>query len=161
VPPSSECIWHPYIPAASKLHGKRQLISPAEHEMRVAVIGLGNAGTTLHLPALAGLQGVEAVGAMDLDPARREQGKAKFGIPVFSDFDELLSQARPDVVMVGTPPGSHADYCLRSLAAGAHVICEKPFVASLAEADRVIAAARSAKRRVALNHEFREMPIFR
>src|SRR5262245_64061254 len=44
---------------------------------------------------------------------------------------------------------------------GAHVICEKPFVASLDEADRVMAAAEAAGKRIALNHEFREMPIFR
>ncbi len=128
--------------------------------MRVAVIGLGNAGSTLHLPALAGLPGVEAVG-MDLDAARRNAAAAKFRIPVFDDFDRLLAEAKPDVVMVGTPPDSHAEYCLRSFAAGAHVICEKPFVASLAEADVVLAAAKATGRRLALNHEFREMPIFR
>lgn len=128
--------------------------------MRVAVIGLGNAGSTLHLPALAGLADVEAVG-MDLDAERRDAAAAKFNIPVFDDFDRLLADAMPDVVMIGTPPDSHADYCLRSFAAGAHVICEKPFVASLAEADLVLAAAKAAGRRLALNHEFREMPIFR
>lgn len=129
--------------------------------MRVAVIGLGNAGTTLHLPALAGLPGVETVAALDIDAERRAAALATFGVPVFDDFDTMIAEARPDVVMIGTPPGSHADYCLRSFTAGAHVLCEKPFVASLAEADRVLAAAQAAGRRVALNHEFREMPIFR
>lgn len=129
--------------------------------MRVAVIGLGNAGATLHLPALAGLSGVETVGAMDIDADRRAKAASTFGIPVFDSFDAMMETARPDVVMVGTPPDSHADYCLRSFAAGAHVLCEKPFVASLAEADIVLEAARAAGRRVALNHEFREMPIFR
>ncbi|MES2304428.1 MAG: Gfo/Idh/MocA family oxidoreductase [Gemmatimonadota bacterium] len=129
--------------------------------MRVVVIGLGNAGTTLHLPALAGLAGVATVGAMDLDADRRAKAAATFGVPVFDDFDVMMTTTKPDVVMIGTPPDSHADYCLRSFAAGAHVLCEKPFVASLAEADTVIAAARAAGRRLALNHEFREMPIFR
>lgn len=129
--------------------------------MRVAVIGLGNAGFTLHLPALAGLPGVETVGGTDLDPSRRERAAARYRIPVFADFDELLATARPEVVIVGTPPDSHAGYCIRALTGGAHVICEKPFVSSLAEADAVLEAARRAGRRVALNHEFREMPIFR
>jgi predicted dehydrogenase len=53
------------------------------------------------------------------------------------------------------------DYCLRSFAAGADVICEKPFVSSVSEANRVIDAAAAAKRSIALNHEFRAMPIFR
>lgn len=129
--------------------------------MRVAVIGLGNAGFTLHLPALAGIPGVETVGGVDPDPARRERAAARYRIPVFADFDALLAAAKPEVVVVGTPPDSHAGYCLRALAAGAHVICEKPFVSSLAEAAAVFEAARRAGRRVALNHEFREMPIFR
>jgi predicted dehydrogenase len=129
--------------------------------MRAAVVGLGNAGFTLHLPALAGLTGVHIVGAVDSDPARCRRAAARFGVPIFDHFDEMLTVAKPDVVVVGTPPGSHADYCLRTLGAGVHVICEKPFVSSLAEADQVLEAARRAGRRVALNHEFREMPIFR
>lgn len=127
--------------------------------MRVAVIGLGNAGFTLHLPALAGLPDAAVVGATDLDASRRERAAARFKVPVFPSFDQLLEVAKPEVVIVGTPPDSHADYCLRSFAAGAHVICEKPFVSSLSQADTLFEAARRAGRRMALNHEFREMPI--
>ncbi len=128
---------------------------------RVAVIGLGNAGFTLHLPALAGIAGVSIAGGCDPDPARRQRSKDRYGIAVFEEFDQLVAEARPDVIVIGTPPDSHASYCLRSFAAGAHVICEKPFVSSVAEADQVLAAARAAGKRIALNHEFREMPIFR
>src|SRR5262245_21894864 len=71
------------------------------------------------------------------------------------------ARANANVVVIGTPPDSHASYCLKAFGAGAHVICEKPFVSSLEEADRVIAASEAAGRRIALNHEFREMPIFR
>ncbi len=98
---------------------------------------------------------------MDPDEGRRQRAADRFKIPVFAEFDAMLAAARPEVVIIATPPGSHADYCLRSIAAGAHVICEKPFVSSLREADTIIAAARAAGRRVALNHEFREMPIFK
>ena len=129
--------------------------------MRVAVVGLGSAARTLHLPALAGIAGVEIVGGMDIDPARCEEAKAKFAIPVFSEFDEMVGKGKPDLIVIGTIPSSHADYCFRSFAAGAHVLCEKPFVSSLAEADQVLAAARAANRRIALNHDFREMAIFR
>lgn len=130
-------------------------------QFRVGVVGLGEAGFTLHLPALAGMTSAAVVGGCDLDAARRARAAERWRIPVFDDFDTLLREGRPDVIIVGTPPDSHAAYCLRSLAAGAHVVCEKPFMASLSEADEVIAAARDAGRRVALNHEFREMPIFR
>jgi predicted dehydrogenase len=73
----------------------------------------------------------------------------------------MLGRTKPDIVIVGTPPDSHADYCLRALDAGANIICEKPFVSSIDEADQLIDAARRAGKRIALNHEFREMPIFR
>jgi len=128
---------------------------------RVALIGLGNAGFTLHLPALASIDSASVVGACDLDAGRRARAEARWRVPTFADFDDMLARSRPDVVVVGTPPATHADYCLRALAAGSHVICEKPFVSSVEEADRVIAAARAADRCVALNHEFRQMPIFR
>lgn len=131
------------------------------HLLRIALVGLGSAGFTLHLPALAGMPDHKVVGAVDPDAARRSRAAQKFSVPVFDTFDAMLTEGKPEVVIVGTPPGTHEDYCLRAIAAGAHVICEKPFVSSIAEADRVIAAARAARRRVALNHDFREMPVFR
>ena len=129
--------------------------------MKVAVIGLGNAGYTLHLPALAGMAGIEIVGGVDVSAERRERAGAKYGLPVFSTTREMYERARPDVVCIGTPPGSHAELCLEAFSAGAHVMCEKPFVSSLSQADTVIAAAAAARKGLALNHEFREMPIFR
>ncbi|MGI9146834.1 MAG: Gfo/Idh/MocA family protein [Chloroflexota bacterium] len=129
--------------------------------MRVALVGLGNAGFTLHLPALAGLPSANVVGACDLDAVRRARAEASFRVPSFSDFDEMVARTQPDVVVIGTPPATHADYCLRALAAGSHVICEKPFASSVEEADRIIGVAKNVGRRVALNHEFRQMPIFR
>jgi predicted dehydrogenase len=129
--------------------------------MRIALVGLGNAGYTLHLPALAGISGIEVVGACDVDEGRRQRAATQFTVPVFADYGGMLADSRPDVVIIGTPPDSHADYCLQAFDAGAHVICEKPFVSSIAEADKVLAAARASGRRIGLNHEFREMPIFR
>lgn len=129
--------------------------------MKIALVGLGNAGQTLHLPALQGIPLAQVVGACDPDSARRATAAQRFGIQCHETFDQMMEACKPEVVVIGTPPDSHADYCLRALAAGAHVLCEKPFVSSLEEADAVIAAGKRAGRRVALNHEFREMPIFR
>ena len=94
---------------------------------RVAVVGLGNAGHTLHLPALAGMTDVHVVGACDIDAGRRERAATTWKVPVFDDFEDMLARANANVVIIGTPPDSHASYCLKSFAAGAHVICEKPF----------------------------------
>lgn len=128
---------------------------------RVAVVGLGSAGTTLHLPALAGMAGVSIVGVADPVERQRTFVSSQYHVPGFVDMDEMLRQVAPDVVIVATPPSLHAEQCISALGAGAHVICEKPFVTSLVEADRVIFAATTAHRQVALNHEFREMPVFK
>jgi predicted dehydrogenase len=79
---------------------------------------------------------------------------------VFPEVDELLERSRPDVVVVATPPDSHAAICLKALESEAHVICEKPFVETVVQADAVLDAARRVGRSVIVNHEFRYMPIY-
>ncbi len=128
--------------------------------MRVAVLGLGNAGYDLHLPALAGLPGISALG-VDPDAGRRERAAAQYKVPVVESLAAALASGPLDAVVVATPPSSHVEICLAALAAGAHIFCEKPFAPSVADAQRIIDAAKVANKRVALNHEFREMPIFR
>ena len=136
-------------------------INDLMNSSRIAVLGLGEAGFQLHMPALAQMAGIRIVGACDLDARRRGKAAQTWGIPVFGNFEAMLAEARPDVLIVATPPDSHARICLDAIAAGCNVICEKPFTSTLEEADTVIAAAHTAGRRIALNHEFREMPIFR
>lgn len=115
----------------------------------------------MHLPALKKMRDVQIVGASDIDPGRRDRVGAKWGTPLFDDYEAMLTDTKPDVLIVATPPDSHAEICLRALDRNVDLICEKPFVSTLAEADTVIAAADAAGRQIALNHEFREMPIFR
>lgn len=128
--------------------------------MRFASIGLGRASLLYHVPGLKRIPGTELVGGFDLSPERRESWGRETGAPTFDSVEELLERARPDAVVVGTPPDSHAELCLRAIEAGCHVYCEKPFVITTGEADRVIAAAEAADRKVAVNHQFREHPIF-
>jgi predicted dehydrogenase len=129
--------------------------------MRYGFIGLGWAARAFHVPALRELPGVELVGGVDSSEEQRTSWEQETGIPGLASFDELLERGRPDVLVIATPPDSHADLCVRALENGLHVVCEKPFVASVEDADRVLAAAAEAGRQVAINHEFREMPIYR
>ena len=129
--------------------------------MRFGFVGLGWAARSFHVPALRELPGVELVGGADSAAEQRASWQAETGIATYRSLDELMTATQPDVVVIATPPDSHAQLCVQVLAAGAHVLCEKPFVASVADADTVIEAAAAAGRRVAVNHEFREMPIYR
>lgn len=128
---------------------------------RIAVIGCGEAGYEMHLPALALMKDVTVVGACDTDATRMARAVKKFDVPAFSTVDALLGGSNPEVVIVATPPHLHTSMCLDAIAAGCHVICEKPFVPVAEEGEKIIDAANSAGVSIALNHEFREMPIFR
>ena len=127
--------------------------------VRVGFIGLGFATQWLHLPA-ARATGLTVVGGVDPSDERQRQWAALDAGRVFPDVATLLHDGRPDVVVVATPPDSHAELCVTALQAGAHVLCEKPFVETIEQADAVLEAAEQAGRFVAVNHEFRYMPIF-
>jgi predicted dehydrogenase len=127
--------------------------------MRFGFVGLGRAARLYHLPAVSALEGAQTVGGYDPSKQQRESWARDTGMRAYETLEQLLEQ-QPEVVVVATPPATHADICIQALESGAHVICEKPFVTSGAEGDRVLAAAASAGRRLAVNHQFREKPIF-
>jgi predicted dehydrogenase len=129
--------------------------------MRFAYVGLGWATRVFHLPGAKQLPSVEIVGGCDPSPEGRAWWRDATGSPAFETLDELLSRTEPEAIVVATPPDSHAALCRQALRAGMHVFCEKPFVSTVAEADDVLAVAAAARRQVAVNHQYREMPIFR
>lgn len=128
---------------------------------RIAVAGCGEAGYEIHLPALASMKNVSVVGACDLDDKRRERVAKRYGTPVFESVGEMLDQGKPEVLIIATPPDSHESVCMEGIGAACHIICEKPFVATVESGERIVAAAQENNVGIALNHEFREMPIFR
>lgn len=130
--------------------------------MRVALFGLGGVAERIHVPALRDVAGVELVAACEPLEARRAEMARRFGIAsVYPDARALLERESPELVIVGSPPDSHRELCCLALEAGAHVLCEKPFVASLAEADAVLETARRTGRCVRVNNQYRHMPIYR
>lgn len=71
----------------------------------------------------------------------------------------MLSEVRPDLVVITTPSGSHASISLAALAAGAHVLIEKPLTLSLEQADEILEASRKSNRKVAVGHIYRFFPL--
>jgi myo-inositol 2-dehydrogenase/D-chiro-inositol 1-dehydrogenase len=115
--------------------------------LRVGVIGCGRAGLTRHLPALARISGIEAVAAADPSPAALEAVRRAFGIARrTSDYHELLSDASLDAVCVAVPVPLHAEIASSVLAAGKHLLVEKPLALSLDECDALVEQASEAGR---------------
>jgi predicted dehydrogenase len=129
--------------------------------VRLGFAGLGWAARAFHVPAARRTPGADLVGGFDSSPDQRATWTSETQLPAYDSFAELLEKGKPDVLVVATPPDSHTQLALDALAAGLHVLCEKPFVATVPDADRVLAAADQAGKQVAVNHEFREKPIFK
>ena len=130
--------------------------------IRVGLLGLGTVAEQIHLPACVLLPDVQVVAACEPDTERRISVGRRFGIrKLYSEAESLLQTEKPDIVIIGTPPKTHRDLCLLALRHGAHVFCEKPFVATVAEADEVIEAAEHRPRSVVVNNQYRFMKIYR
>lgn len=101
--------------------------------LRAMVIGCG-AIAEEHLAHLATSPRADLAAVCDLSPALARIARDRHGARLAgSDVDELLTAARPDVVHVLTPPRTHPELVRRAVAAGAHVVCEKPLAPSAAE----------------------------
>lgn len=108
---------------------------------RAVLAGTGSIGDA-HVRAIDSTGGrVELVAAMDIDATRVRDFAARSKIPqTFTDYAAMLAAVRPDLVIIATPPATHAAMSIAAMEAGAWVLCEKPLCASLGEFDRIAAA---------------------
>lgn len=103
----------------------------------------------------------EIVGICDDKPERMHSAITSFNIPdhrVFRDVDECIEKSRPDFVILCPATARHADYVEHVAKHRVHILLEKPFAASLAEADRMIAAAKRHRIFLAINWPLRWYP---
>src|SRR5205085_9923218 len=101
---------------------------------------------------------VRAVAARD--PARAAVFAERHGIPVVHQtYEALLADEEVDAVYNPSPNGLHAEWTLKALDAGKHVLCEKPFTANAPEAERVAAAAAGSGRVVREAFHWRNPPV--
>jgi predicted dehydrogenase len=123
--------------------------------MRAVVVGT-SFGARVHVPALRAA-GIEVAALVGRDPQRTGARAAALGIGIaatrLSDALDRAGDAR--LVTVATPPDSHVEPVLEAIAAGAHVLCEKPFALTAADAASMAEAAERAGVVALLGCEFR------
>jgi UDP-N-acetyl-2-amino-2-deoxyglucuronate dehydrogenase len=137
--------------------------------LKVALVGCGKVAVK-HLKAILSFsRDIELVGLADINPEApgalcRACGlppvKAA-AVPVYADYHKMLDDQAPDLVAVTTASGSHYEIAAAAIAAGAHVLVEKPLTLSLREADQLLEAARSRKVLIAVGHIYRFFPMVR
>lgn len=103
----------------------------------------------------------EIVGISDIQPERMAVAAKEFSIPserVYTDFAACLDETKPDVVILCPATAEHAEWTEKVAPFGVHVLMEKPFAGSVAEADRMIAAMQVTGKQLAINWPLRWYP---
>ena len=132
---------------------------------RVALIGAGWYGKS-DLFRLIQVSPVEVVGLCDVDKhmldgaaalvAQRQQSKKKPAL--FTDYKKLLSESKPDIVLIGSPDHWHALQAIDAIQSGAHVYLQKPISVDVMEGEAILAEARKHKRTVQIGTQRRSTP---
>jgi predicted dehydrogenase len=129
---------------------------------RVALVGTGHRGTTTWGKELLAnwSDQVVLVGLSDPNPLRLERARATIGVdvPTFARLDDMLSAARPDLLIVCSPDDTHADMVVAGLEAGADVITEKPMTTTAENCRRILDTERRTGRRVDVTFNYRYSP---
>ena len=128
--------------------------------MRIGVVGTGAMGRN-HVRVLRELPPVELVGVADADFETACRVAESNATRPYRSHHELIEKERPDALTVAVPTNSHTAVVIDGLAAGCHVLVEKPIAGTLAEADELVAAARAAARVLAVGHIERYNPAVR
>ena len=118
-------------------------IGTGDRTLRVAIVGCGNIAHQ-HARAYTASGRTELVGLVDIVPERAEAYADAYGGRTYADLTSLMSEARPDLVSVATPPGVHAEVAATLLRGGASVLIEKPPCPTLAEFDIIAEAERAS-----------------
>jgi predicted dehydrogenase len=112
----------------------------------IAMIGCGGIALQNHLPGFALLPQAKVVALCDNNPAMLERAQQQTGLKDAStDYHEILKHPKVNAVVIATPNFTHAPIALAAIAAGKHVLLEKPIAMNLDEATRLLNAARKAK----------------
>lgn len=123
--------------------------------VRVLVAGLGNMGRS-HALAYHRHPGFEIVGMVNRSTPRLHEELA--GYAIRPDFEGALRELRPELVSINTYSDTHADYAVMALEQGAHVFIEKPLATTVADAKRVVAAAKANGRKLVVGYILRHHP---
>ncbi|MGV3553997.1 MAG: Gfo/Idh/MocA family protein [Croceibacterium sp.] len=133
------------------LFGSPVLPRPPGERLGWAIVGLGTFAIGQVIPGFADARASKIAAFVSGNPAKARDLGASYGVSRFYDYDTYDNMAADpaiDCVYIVLPVGLHAEYTIRALEAGKHVLCEKPMASTSAECERMIAAARANGRQL-------------
>ena len=130
-------------------------------KLRIGIIGLGWFGE-IHCETIAGIANMELAALCTRRPDRLAQQAAKFGVrKTYADYREMLDDKDIDAVSIVTMWDQHTEPAIAALEAGKHVFLEKPMASTVADCNRIIAAAKRARGILQIGHICRFNPRYR
>ena len=130
-------------------------------KLRWAVVGLGNFAVGEAIPGFIDSRHARMTAFVSGSPAKQKDLGSRFGVSRFYDyanFDSIANDPEIDCVYIILPVGLHAEYTIRALKAGKHVLCEKPMASTSVECEAMIAAAKAAKRQLGIAYRIHFEP---
>lgn len=143
------------------LLGDPALPEPAGERMRWAIVGLGTFAVGQVIPGFADARHSRITAFVSGNPDKAERLGASYGVEGYYDyanFDAIADDDDIDCVYIVLPVGLHAEYTIRALEAGKHVLCEKPMANTSSEAAAMIDAARKADRKLGVAYRVHHEP---
>src|SRR5579884_681024 len=145
------------IAAGLHLRAQETLEKNNGRKLGVALLGLGKYSTNELGPALRQTKLCHLTGVVTGHPEKGEQWAANYNLDKnnvysYETMDDLAHNPEIDIVYVVTPPALHPEFAIRAAKTGKHVISEKPMATSVADCDRMIAACKEAKVKLAVGY---------
>jgi predicted dehydrogenase len=152
------------------------LLKPAQAQLKVpdppgkklgwAVVGLGSLAINQILPAFASCEKSRVVAFVSGHPDKASKLALRYGVDPkniynYANYDSIKNNPEVDVIYVVLPNGMHAEYTVRGLQAGKHVLCEKPMANTPAECQQMIDAAHKVDRKLMIAYRCRYEPYNR
>jgi len=126
----------------------------------MAVVGLGRAGWDIHVRAIRGRGDYVLTEVLDLDKSRLAEAQADFGCKTFADWKTFLRKSTAELVVVASQSQDHAWMSCQALAAGKHVVVEKPMATKLADVEKMIACAEKSGTVLTVHQSARFFPEY-
>ena len=149
-------------PAAAQVPDVR-LPELAGKQVGFALVGLGSLAINQLMPAFARCRQAKLVGFVSGRPEKAKHLAQVYGVDpkniyTYDTYDRLADNPAIDVIYVVLPNNMHAEYTIRALKAGKHVLCEKPMANTPQDCEQMIAAAKAANRKLMIGYRVRYEP---
>src|SRR3954471_15790290 len=136
----------------------------AQDSVGFAIVGLGKLSLAQLVPAFRNCRSARLTALVSGHADKAGRVAAVHGLPAssiysYADFDRIAADPRIDVVYIVLPNFMHAEYTIRALKAGKHVLCEKPMATTVADAEAMVTAARVANRKLMIAYRCHTEPL--